>query len=237
MLVGILTVDVFHHLPDGVGMGLVVVGEHLHGPIHAVVIVHSVAVHKVNTPRNIVVMPTVSIYRPVGLYRLPHLGGDVLGQERPAGSLALACGWLAEGKVDFHSPCEWVEEHLRVPCQSAHPCGGAALRVVIKCEQILVMVVHREPCRLVVALGHLTLHAGDDAQSAARDGDIGEHGVLVGLDKCDGIGEFFGRHMVEVGHKRACVSENVLLAAPSVQSRLTYNTRAAGLYGLHQHVV
>ena len=115
---------------------------------------------------------------------------------------------------------------MRIPRQSAHTSVRYALGVIVEIDEILVVLIHRQPCRIIVFLGHLALHRGDNAQSAARDGGVANAGMLVVVDKADGLCHFVGRHMVEVGHESAGVGAYILFATPPFQNSLAYDTWA-----------
>ena len=123
---------------------------------------------------------------------------------------------------------------MRIPCQSAHAGVRLALRVVVEVDEFLVVLVHRQPCRIVVLLAHLALHRGNDAQSAARDGGVADAGVLVSMDKLNGQSHLVGRHMVEVGHEGACVGPDIFLAPASLEHSLAHDTRARLLDASHE---
>ena len=47
---------------------------------------------------------------------------------------------------------ERVERDMRIPRKSAHTSVRYALGVIVEIDEILVVLIHRQPCRIIVLL-------------------------------------------------------------------------------------
>ena len=151
MLVGLRFINTFHNLTDTLGMRPLVILKLLFSPFDTVILIHTISVHQIHTPRHIVVVRTVSIHSPVALNRLPHLCSHVLGLTRSAATFSLARRRFVVGEFPYpDTSCNRVEIDVWVVGQSAHPGSRDTFRVILQFEQILVILVDSAPCVIVI---------------------------------------------------------------------------------------
>ena len=233
VLVGMGLIDAAHHRLYLTGMFCGVVFKLLESPRRAVVESHAVAVHEVYAARDVVVVASVGVFGAVGFHHLHHLLSDVFGLWRPTGTLALARRLAVERDVDFYALCERLIDGLRVPCQSAQASDIAALGVVVKPRDALIVVVHREPRRAVVLLRHLVFHSSYDTDATARDGGVGHKGVGVGSHYAKDLLHTVGRHMVEIYHDISRIGSDARLVLAAFERDLAHHRRTLPLHLPH----
>ena len=130
VVVAILCIDALHHVLQRPAVRGIVVVELLHSPFQAFLLGHAIAIHQVEAARDIVVVPPVDIFRPVGLHHFHHPVLYALHLGRPPNPLLC----LGLSLMAHYLDALWAgtEHGLGVMSQSAHPRVVATLRVVVE---------------------------------------------------------------------------------------------------------